>query len=40
VILDNSQAFAKANPNLLNTIVAKARAAQTQDRVRRTLGQS
>ena len=40
VIFDNSQAFAKADPKRLNTIVENARAAQIQDKIRRTLGQN
>jgi hypothetical protein len=42
VVFDNSQAFVKADPNLLNAIVQQARTAQTnelltQTRIRRAL---
>jgi hypothetical protein len=40
VILHDSQAFAFADPNLLNAIVLKARDAKVQDRIRATLGQA
>jgi hypothetical protein len=38
IVLGSSQALAKANPKLLNTIIQQARAAQIKESIRRTWG--